>query len=186
MKRIVVLAGVAAILFTTMFVVELLKTSEPLSTTDFVLEFFEIGLLALAVAATAYVSLETRDMRRERADLLNDLTRARAEGDRWRTTARAHIEGLSRAIREQFDAWNLTESEADIAVLMLKGLSHKEISRLRDTGEATVRQQAAAIYRKSGLASRAELSAFFLEDLLAPGSEQAEAERPLKLVKPEA
>jgi hypothetical protein len=31
-----------------------------------------------------------------------------------------------------------------------------------------VRQQAIAVYRKSGLAGRAELSAFFLEDLLLP------------------
>ena len=54
---------------------------------------------------------------------------------------------------------------------MLKGLSHKEIARLRLTSETTVRQQAAAIYRKSGLASRAELAAFFLEDLLAPREE---------------
>jgi hypothetical protein len=32
----------------------------------------------------------------------------------------------------------------------------------------TVRQHAVAVYRKSGLAGRAELSAFFLEDLLLP------------------
>ena len=112
-------------------------------------------------------------MRRERADLLNDLTRAAVEGDKWRAAARAHIDGLSRAIQNQFEAWNLTESESDIASMMLKGLSMKEIGQLRDTSEATVRQQAAAIYRKAGLSSRAELSAFFLEDLLAPKAERA-------------
>ena len=111
-------------------------------------------------------------MRRDRARLLNDLTRARAEGDRWRATAKVHLDGLSRAIHEQFNTWRLTEGEADIAVLMLKGLSHKEIARLRSTTEATVRQQAAAIYRKSDLSSRAELSAFFLEDLFAPSEER--------------
>ena len=78
------------------------------------------------MVATAYVALEARQMRRDRADLLNDLARARAEGDRWRAAARAHVDGLSRAIRDQFDAWRLTEGEADIAVLMLKGLSHKK------------------------------------------------------------
>jgi DNA-binding NarL/FixJ family response regulator len=138
-------------------------------------DLIEKGLLALAVVATAYVALETRDIRRDRAELLNDLARARAEGDRWRETARAHVDGLGRAIREQFDAWGLTEGEADIAGLTLKGLSHKEIARLRLTSETTVRQQAAAIYRKSGLASRAELAAFFLEDLLAPRDEAATA-----------
>jgi DNA-binding NarL/FixJ family response regulator len=51
---------------------------------------------------------------------------------------------------------------------MLKGLSHREVSEIRHTSEATVRQQALMVYRKSGLANRAELSAFFLEDLLLP------------------
>jgi hypothetical protein len=36
----------------------------------------------------------------------------------------------------------------------------------RNTSEKTVRQQASAIYQKSNLSSRSELSAFFLEDLL--------------------
>jgi DNA-binding NarL/FixJ family response regulator len=70
-------------------------------------------------------------------------------------------------------------------VLMLKGLSHKEIARVRATSEATVRQQAASVYRKSGLSSRAELSAFFLEDLLAPGEvRNKDSARKIALVDP--
>jgi DNA-binding NarL/FixJ family response regulator len=168
MKRILLFAGLAAALFLALGLLETLETDEPVTAAGLAFDMIEKALLALAVVAVAYVALETRDMRRDRAELLNDLARARAEGDRWRATARAHVDGLGRAIREQFDAWGLAEGEADIAGLMLKGLSHKEIARLRLTSEATVRQQAAAIYRKSGLASRAELSAFFLEDLLAP------------------
>ena len=49
-----------------------------------------------------------------------------------------------------------------------KGLSLKEISTVRSTSERTVRTQARALYGKSGLEGRAALSAFFLEDLLAP------------------
>ena len=88
-----------------------------------------------------------------------------------------HIEGLGRAIRDQFDKWGLTDGESEIALLMLKGLSHKEIARLRASSETTVRQQARTIYRKSNLSSRAELAAFFLEDLLLP-SEQRGGEPP--------
>jgi DNA-binding NarL/FixJ family response regulator len=55
-----------------------------------------------------------------------------------------------------------------VGLLLLKGLSHKEVSEVRKTSETTIRQQALAIYRKAGLRSRAELSAFFLEDLLLP------------------
>jgi DNA-binding NarL/FixJ family response regulator len=177
MKRILLFAGLAAALFVALGFLETLDTNEKVTLAGLAFDMIEKGLLALAVVATAYVALEARDMRHDRAELLNDLARARAEGDRWRAAARAHVDGLGRAIREQFDAWGLTEGEADIAGLMLKGLSHKEIARLRLTSETTVRQQAAAIYRKSGLASRAELSAFFLEDLLAPKEPSAEATR---------
>ena len=57
---------------------------------------------------------------------------------------------LGAAIQRQFDAWALTPAEADIAGLMLKGVPLRDIARLRRTSEATIRQQAQAIYRKSG------------------------------------
>jgi DNA-binding NarL/FixJ family response regulator len=183
MKRILLFSCLAAALFILLGLIEALKTDEPVTAADLAFDMIEKGLLALAVVATAYVALESHDMRRDRAELLNDLARARAEGDRWRETARAHVDGLGRAIKEQFDAWALTEGEADIAGLMLKGLSHKEIARLRLTSETTVRQQAAAIYRKSGLASRAELAAFFLEDLLAPREDVAAGTQRISLVE---
>jgi DNA-binding CsgD family transcriptional regulator len=54
------------------------------------------------------------------------------------------------------------------ALLLLKGLSVKEIASVRATSERTIRAQSAALYSKAGLTGRAALSAFFLEDLLAP------------------
>ncbi len=53
-------------------------------------------------------------------------------------------------------------AEADIAGPMLKGLPLRDIAALRRTSETTIRQQAQAIYRKSGLSGRAELAAYFL------------------------
>jgi DNA-binding NarL/FixJ family response regulator len=85
----------------------------------------------------------------------------------------------------QFDVWGLTDAEADVAGLLLKGMAHKEIALLRGSSEATVRQHAAAVYRKSGLTSRAQLTAFFLEDLLAP-SENADHRDRLRVVKDES
>lgn len=55
-----------------------------------------------------------------------------------------------------------------MALLLLKGLSLKEIATIRAVAERTVREQARSIYSKAGLTGRAALSAFFLEDLLAP------------------
>ena len=168
MSRVPMLVGLAATIVLGLVGIDLLKQDEPFSWPIFLLDLAEKSLLAVGVAATALIALELRGLRRERSDLLNDLARARADGERWRAEVRQHVEGLSRAIASQFAQWGLSAGEADVASLLLKGLSHKEIARLRETSEATVRQQAANVYRKSGLGSRAELAAFFLEDLLAP------------------
>jgi DNA-binding CsgD family transcriptional regulator len=66
----------------------------------------------------------------------------------------------------QFRKWSLTKSEQIIALLLLKGLSFKEIAILRHTQEKTVRHHASAIYSKSGLGGRHALAAWFFEDLL--------------------
>ena len=78
------------------------------------------------------------------------------------------LAGLGAAIELQFERWGLTPAEKDVALLLLKGLGHKEAAGVLERSERTVRQHAIAVYRKSGLAGRAELAAFFLEDLLLP------------------
>ena len=106
---------------------------------------------------------------RSRARLLaRDLGEARADADRWKGEAQEVLRGLGAAIDRQFERWRLSPAEGEVALLLLKGLSHKEVADLRQTSERTVRQQALALYRKAGLSGRAELAAFFLEDLLLP------------------
>lgn len=72
-------------------------------------------------------------------------------------------------MQSQFAQWSLSPSESDVALLLIKGLSMKEISALRDVKEKTVRQQATSIYAKSGYAGRHELAAHFIEDLMSAG-----------------
>jgi len=72
----------------------------------------------------------------------------------------------SQVIHKQFDDWLLTKGEQQVGLLLLKGLSFKEIAVVRDTKEKTVRQQASTIYAKSELEGRHEFSAWFLEDFL--------------------
>ncbi len=92
----------------------------------------------------------------------------RKEARKWRKVSKTYLEGLSVEIDKQLEHWSLTQAEKDVAFLLLKGLSIKEISNIRNTSEKTVRTQTSAIYSKSGLSGRSELSAFFLEDLLPP------------------
>ena len=94
--------------------------------------------------------------------------RARAEARRSRQEKDAVVRGVSESIERQFDAWGVSPAEREVGILLIKGLSHKEIAQMRGTGEATVRQQALSLYRKADVTGRAELSASFLEDLLPP------------------
>jgi DNA-binding CsgD family transcriptional regulator len=71
-------------------------------------------------------------------------------------------------MESQFERWGLTGAERDVALRLLKGQSHKEIAYVTGRSERTIRQHAVAVYQKSGLHGRAELAAFFLEDLPLP------------------
>ena len=182
-------ALVAAGLFLGLVVMEQSRRSEAFDLWNFLGDMVEMSLLAGAVALTAFTSVEARDIRAERLVLLDDLAKARRDGERWRKASAAHVDGLSQAIAGQFRHWGLTEAEADVAGLILKGLSHKEVATLRQCSEVTVRQHATVIYRKSGLTNRAQLTAFFLEDLLPAGRAGLDAERggdraDLRLVPP--
>lgn len=92
----------------------------------------------------------------------------RVEAEKWKQVSKTYMEGLSVEIDNQLNRWNLTEAEKEVAFLLVKGLSNKEIAKIRNTSIPTVRSQTNAIYSKSGLSGRSELSAFFLEELLLP------------------
>lgn len=123
--------------------------------------FVELMVLLLATSGVAILLRRFGSARAELAD-------AREEAERWREQNREIIQGLGSAIEGQFGRWKLTPAESQIGLMLLKGYSHKEIASMRDTSERTIREQARAIYRKSGLPGRASLAAFFLEDLLLP------------------
>ena len=73
---------------------------------------------------------------------------------------------LAEVVKKQFKDWQLSKSEDEVAWLIIKGFSFAEISTIRDVSERTVRQQAGAIYKKSGNKNRSEFTASFLDDLL--------------------
>lgn len=100
--------------------------------------------------------------------LEQELNELRVQRESWRIKAKESLQNLSQIIDEQFEQWHLTPAEKEVGLLILKGLSHKEIAEIRNSSERTVRQQAAAIYSKGGLSGKGHLSAFFLEDLMIP------------------
>jgi DNA-binding CsgD family transcriptional regulator len=159
---IAVLLGVA--LFLGIEILEEPKAS-PLELLVELLKIAPVVLTSVGVAVLFRVSQRQRD---DHLQVIRDLEVARIQGQRWRSESRTLLKGLGDAIDVQFTRWNLTEAEREVALLLLKGLSTKEIAAVRAGSERTAREHARAIYAKAGLTGRAALSAFFLEDLLAP------------------
>jgi DNA-binding NarL/FixJ family response regulator len=71
-------------------------------------------------------------------------------------------------MERQFDEWQLTLTEREVAFGLLQGYSHKRIAKESGRSERTVRQHATAVYEKAGVTSRAELAAYFLVALRVP------------------
>lgn len=129
------------------------------------------GLVALtALGGVVFLLRGSFALKRSLAAEILKSASLQEEAEQWRKQARTHVEGLSQEIERQLTSWKLTVSEKEVAFLLLKGLSLKEIAAIRETSEKTARAQSTAIYEKSGLAGRSELAAFFLEDLLAPSA----------------
>jgi DNA-binding CsgD family transcriptional regulator len=81
---------------------------------------------------------------------------------------------FSELLKRKFDQWDLTSSEADVAMMAIKGFSISEVSQMRGTSEGTIKAQNAAVYRKSGVAGRNQLLISLVEDLIDVGIKEQE------------
>jgi len=131
-------------------------------------ELLQPALIVIIAVGMVRLTDQVRQQYEEQHLLIRDLETARVEGLQWRSNMSELIKGLSHGISTQFEQWGLTPAESEVGLLILKGMSYKEIAVMRDVSEKTVRQQAHVIFRKARLSGRAALSAFFLEDLLLP------------------
>ena len=118
------------------------------------LHLFVESIVFLAISTVLF--RELRRLRQLKAELSEERIRtARLSGQ------------LLAVMRDQFAQWGLSPSESEIALLLIKGLSMKEIAEARQVKEKTIRQQATSVYAKSGYAGRHELAAHFIEDLMS-------------------
>ena len=129
---------------------------------------FETLMIAGALLMATTLWLGWRRSAHSAAALRESLERQREERDAWKASAQAALEGLGRALDAQFRNWRLTPTERQVALMLLKGYEHKVIAALTGRSERTVRQHAGAVYEKAGLAGRAELAAYFLNDVMLP------------------
>lgn len=146
---------------------------------------FEVALVLLSLSSIAVLSLQWRQTsvqlagaRRSLEITRRSLEERKAERDAWRQSAEEALAGLGVAIDRQFSAWGLTPTEREVALLLLKGVGHKQVAAATGRSERTVRQHAVSVYQKAGLGGRAELAAFFLQDLMLPEERSGEASPP--------
>ncbi len=126
--------------------------------------FKEAFLIAVSIAGLIWLYLNHQLQQKKIHQLHQELQQlSEKKADDYIIEGRRQ---LGKIIQQQFTQWQLSQSEQEVGMLLLKGLSLKEIAALRNTAEKTVRQQASSIYRKSGLSGRHSFSAWFIEDIL--------------------
>ena len=66
----------------------------------------------------------------------------------------------------QFDRWQLSDAEKDVALLTVKAMTVSEIAELRNTSPGTIKSQNSSIYRKADVKSRTQLLGKIIDRLL--------------------
>lgn len=95
-----------------------------------------------------------------------DLRRIAGEHRADRDRLHALRSDFDRMLQDRFRGWGLSPAEIDVALLTMRGLRIAEIAQIRHAHPGTVKSQLSAIFRKSGISSRTELIAGFIEELL--------------------
>jgi DNA-binding CsgD family transcriptional regulator len=131
--------------------------------------FFDTFLNVFVIGTLLYIWRKRPSATHSRNKHLENVLRSSNKDLKaWQDKASDLLRGLGEKINEQLSEWRLSQAEKEVALFLIKGLSTKEIAHYRETSEKTVRQQASQVYAKANLGNRAELAAFFLEDLLLP------------------
>jgi len=123
-------------------------------------------VITLALTLIAYLILNLKKNTVNLQQLRQELEAKEHSLEQSNTRIHNARKEYSQVIHQQFDDWQLSQSQQQIALLLLKGLSFNEIAAIRETKEKTVRQQASEIYKKANVAGRHAFSAWFFEDFL--------------------
>lgn len=70
------------------------------------------------------------------------------------------------SVKAQFKLWSFTDTEIQIAVFILRGLSNQQIAAIRNKSLKTIENQTFAIFHKSGMTGKLEFIAYFISPLL--------------------
>jgi DNA-binding CsgD family transcriptional regulator len=163
-----VFAGLGLICFALLLTLEIVTEEDELSLFDIAGDAISLLLTIGAVVGVVFLVTRMQAQHTEKMAILRDLATARAEEKKPANGVRSRLAKLEGRMDIQFQQWGITATEREVGLLILKGLSNKEIAALRATTEATVRQQAQSIFRKANLPDKAAFLAYFLDDDVVP------------------
>lgn len=126
----------------------------------------EMVVIIFSVSGIAYLLIEVRQRLKDLEDMQKHLGVIDKDLSKSREQLKQVGSKFGEIINKQFTTWDLSPSEKEVAMLLLKGLSFEEIAKIRGTKEKTIHQQATSIYRKSSVSGRHEFAAYFYEDFL--------------------
>lgn len=131
----------------------------------------EFVILEIAICLSSFIGFFSmlRKYLQEKnvsANLNEELANLRIDSAHWRKKVQLISSQFSDALEEQLEEWWLSSSEKEITILLMKGMSAKEIAELRGISEKTVRTHLTSVYKKSKLNNRYELAAYFLDGLV--------------------
>jgi len=165
MNRRLFVIAVPALAFAIVCAVDIWREADEWDPIEIGFDIAETLILLLLIIAVSWSVQSIGSIRESQKAIQTHLSSQSAAGEAWRKARAQEIGAMRDAIAREFHAWGLTAAETDVASLLLKGASMKEIALARKSSEATIRQQAQSMYRKAGLSGRAELSAYFLDSL---------------------
>lgn len=74
--------------------------------------------------------------------------------------------GFEALVDAEFAAWELSPTEREVALLVIKGFSNPEIAGIMGKSEGTVKTQSNAIFRKAGVNSRVQLVGLIVDRMI--------------------
>lgn len=126
----------------------------------------EAILIILSLALFVYLTIDIRKRSADARRLAQQLTISQERESRLSQQVVDSKKLFFDAMNQQFDQWQLTKAEKEIALFLMKGLSRFEIAELRGKSEKTITNQCSSIYRKAEVTGRHELAALFFDTII--------------------
>lgn len=127
--------------------------------------WMEILIVSSSLGFVFYITQMLYKNQRQQKEMKQTLAQVRQQLHSSNQRLQQGKEAFRSTIEWQLDEWQLTPTQQDVAILLLRGLDIREIAEIRHVQEKTVRNHLSAIYDKSGLPGRHVFCAWFFEGL---------------------